>query len=184
MLSGKSLQAPEPEELLRHLAVHEAGHAVAAWGLGGRVGEVRISTEEGGIGHAVVGPPPMRASAAVWWNPRRRERAERIAHRRFIAAVMLAGVTAEELLDGRVLPQAQGEWEAAREQCGSGKQAELLYGRAARRVRSLLRRHWPAVEALAAELETHRVLPADLTASLLELYAPRQVHRPDRECGV
>jgi hypothetical protein len=167
------LPAPEPGDLLRHLAVHEAAHAVAAWALGGRVGEVRISTDEGGIGHAVVGPPPLWASATVWWDPTRRKRAERIAHRRFIVAVMLAGVTAEELLDGRVLPQAEGEWEAAREQCGRGKQADLLYARAARRVRSLLRRHWRAVIALAAALEAERVLPRDVTGTLLEEHLPR-----------
>jgi hypothetical protein len=167
------LRAPEPEALIRHLAVHEAAHAVAAWALGGRVGEVRISTEEGGIGHAVVGPPPLRASAAVWWDPPRRKRAERIAHRRFVVAVMLAGVTAEELLDGRVLPQAEGEWEAAREQCGLGKQAEVLYARAGRRVRSLLQRHWAAVLALAALLESDHVLSWEVTSLLLEEHVAR-----------
>ncbi len=83
------------QRTIERSAYHEAGHAVAAFALGGRVNSISITRDGDTSGRGYCGSAPASDEIEIAVRSRDRERIERVA------ILMCAGAVAEQRRAGR-----------------------------------------------------------------------------------
>ena len=164
----------------RRVALHEAGHAVMAHVLGQRLWRASIKPDEHTLGRV----------ARHWRGIDPQAMAPRMERRiRDEALVSLAGDAAERIGTGR--GDRRATWETDRLKAASaiealtwgdegGREAWLL-GRLLRlRADRMLRRHWPAVLAVAGALEERREIPGGELARLVRAARVAGIQRQEK----
>ena len=142
---------------LKHVAYHEAGHAVAAFAMQRRVRSVTVIPEAGSLGHNVYGKG-LTIQPDAELDGRTRSELER----RIICG--LAGWAVEVKLNPRRKRAfiADTDWhdayDCASYVAGSGEETAAYVNWLWIRTKQLvaLPHYWAAIEALAAELVAHR----------------------------
>lgn len=140
-----------PKQNRKHVAHHEAGHFVAAYFLGMHSSTFKVTIKpDGDAAGSNEGEYPIDD------DPSLRE----IGH---VCVKLFAGYEAEVRFDpkrakGARLAASHDDAQAARWLRLFGKKSEQTEKRLRREARSLVEEHWPAIEALAAELLKHETL--------------------------
>lgn len=172
---GHQVGRRRSEADLSEAAIHEAGHIVVAYLLGGVLGSATIERRGsiGGTVHAEFLDAEVRAyvlegSLRGGRRPQESE-LETAIHRRRTWLEIVYGLAGEQAsvisrrlsipeADGH-LPEAQGDYQGARERAlALGLRVPSALWRARRQARSMLRRNWRAVEAIAAALRSRKRL--------------------------
>lgn len=156
-------------------AYHEAGHAVAAWLFGGRVGWIRLDPEEDEL-------PRRSGETRVLWPRKLREDAVFPGR---VALVALGGPVAEAIYSGdpfhpSAVREWQDDWQIAWGQAAAivPKEAERMawLEDQTRRVNQLFRQdsQWSAIAAVADHLLAHDEVEREDFEELVEYWLPRE----------
>lgn len=158
-------------------AYHEAGHAVMATVLGGKVQQLSVMAQEADEGLAA-----RFGDAQIHWR-RGRDDAKTFSGKLILVA--LAGPVAEMIYQGELLhPGFVGEWsqdwrmafEAAEVHHRDERKRLAFLEQATREVYDRLRedRYWNAIAALADELAAHEMLEDWQVKEVLEFWLRRE----------
>jgi len=162
---------------LRGTAYHEAGHAVATWTLGVKLGTVTIDRDGDALGSATHGRILTRRDIdAFQFGSLDRFTGEANALRQSIIA--LAGIVAQR----RYAPRSVRRWHGRGDRETFNLIADRVvgddelerkhwYARALRRTERIINDRWPAVESLAhALLKKHTLLGSEALAVIYSVY--------------
>jgi len=157
----------------RHIAYHEAGHAVIGLKLGYEVGRVTIRKRYSSLGsaqisrkrHSSLGSTEVQAGGVSPDN-------DDFGH----ICVDLAGPLAEKLVsripfDELIEYGARGDWRAA-QKCArriNRRQSETLIDALMEETKALVQQHEQAIARVAAALLEHETLTGDEIKSLMEV---------------
>jgi hypothetical protein len=174
---SEALQVNNSGELLRHIAFHEAGHAVVGRVLNMPCGLVTIVPDEALIGHAEIGD---ERSILDEWRCQGRQRSEAAMFRAQILAGM-AGREAEVV----ILGDARGESRYDREEIArllnevtAGSHVERLEVRLRSWTRTLCQRHAHRIDAVAEALLREGTLSDAQVRALIGIEKRPYVARP------
>jgi len=182
-MSGKANRAPrlvparggvpkKPTKQLLRTAYHEAGHAVAAYTLRLPMQETSLVENEDSLGRMALAPPPASFQPETWYGEDRRMERRIEAH--IICA--LAGPAAEAHWAGRRSHAgAHDDYQKAMYLAGwavsdsSGEGVRRYVAWLQYRAEALVQgaRHWPVIEALAAQLLARRRLGTRQTRAVI-----------------
>jgi hypothetical protein len=161
------------------VAIHEAGHAIAAIAQHRRIKCASIEADEQSHGHVALRELHGLTIAMAGHDDavvkRARDKLEREAN------IAVAGAVAEELRFGGVGAGSENDLEKAGRAihgaCASQDECNAYLGWLTERARALLSMHWGAVLAVAEALVQERKVQASRVAALFEEHA----HEPLRE---